>query len=60
MEVADKEGTAAACSAGHGGSAGMSRGALQPTESLAKGTRGRKEQKERKGAGDTHPSDSQC
>lgn len=58
MEVADKEGTSAAFSAERGGSAGMSRGALQPTGSLAKGTR-RKEQKERKGAGDTHPSDSQ-
>lgn len=42
MEVADKEGTSAAFSAEHGGSAGMSRGALQPTGSLAKGTRGKK------------------
>lgn len=57
MEVADKEGTSAAFSAERGGSAGMSPGA---TGALAKGTRGRKEQRERKGAGDTRPSDSQC
>lgn len=57
MEVADKEGTSAAFSAGdllecHGGH-------FSQQGPLAKGTR-RKEQKERKGAGDTHPSDCQC